>query len=117
MYVGTARANLCWLAYRAGNAPLALAEGHAALVNWQGLQCALHWLARWPLLALAVGQKDRNTTLEHAAALFAEHQQQLPPPIAAALAAALAELECDPGKCPTTSFAAALDMAQAYHYL
>ena len=117
MYVGTARANLCWLAYRAGNAPLALAEGHAALVSWQGLQCALHWLARWPLLALAVGQKDRNTTLEHAAALLAEHQQQLPPPIAAALAAALAELECDPGKCPTTSFAAALDMAQAYHYL
>jgi DNA-binding SARP family transcriptional activator len=118
MYIGVAQANLCWLAYRAGDAQIALAQGREALSCWQGQQqYALQWLARWPLLALAVGQNDRLATIEHASALLAEQQQQPPPLLAAAITTALTELERDTANPPTKSFRAALDMAHALHYL
>ncbi|MGD8397565.1 MAG: AAA family ATPase, partial [Anaerolineae bacterium] len=57
-YVGTARANLAWVAWREGNLAQAETEGQAALEVWRQLPvghslCPFQWTAIWPLVAVA----------------------------------------------------------------
>jgi hypothetical protein len=60
-YIGTARANLAWLAWREGDVSRAEEEGRAALTTWQQLpagfaSCSLQWTALWALMAVALAQ-------------------------------------------------------------
>ena len=82
-YVGTARANLAWVAWREGDLAQAETEGKAALEVWQHLpaahsSCAFQWTALWPLVAVATAQDRPGDACELLPALLESGQQRLP---------------------------------------
>jgi tetratricopeptide (TPR) repeat protein len=93
VYIGAAEANLSWSAYRAGDAEAALQDGEAALVKWQLLQYPFHWLARWPLLAVALDQGRIADAVGQARAMLEPVQQRLPNALTASLEEAIAAWE------------------------
>ena len=82
-YVGTARANLAWVAWREGSLAQAESEGRAALEVWQQLPvghslCPFRWTAIWPLVAVAAAQGQTCAAAEMLEGLLDPSQQ--PPP-------------------------------------
>jgi DNA-binding SARP family transcriptional activator/tetratricopeptide (TPR) repeat protein len=90
LYLGVARANQAWLAYRAGVYGEAATHARFALQQWDKLVFPFHWLARWPLLAQALECGDVVASVAHARGMLRPEQQKLPDEIEAALTAALA---------------------------
>jgi predicted ATPase/class 3 adenylate cyclase/tetratricopeptide (TPR) repeat protein len=94
-YVGTACANLAWVAWCAGNPADTEAQGHAALAAWQQLpmghaSCCFQWTALWPLIAVALARGRVEEAIESARALLTPWQQRLPDALDARVNAALA---------------------------
>lgn len=79
-YIGMAKANQAWLAWREGNLSEAQAKGLAALELWRPLQIVyvFHWAALWPLIGVALTQDRFAEAVEHARLLLAPRQQPLP---------------------------------------
>jgi tetratricopeptide (TPR) repeat protein len=79
-YVGVAYANLCWVAFRLGTDPRALAE--QALDAWKrlppGYPYPLQWLARIPLAAQLSRTGRTSEAFEHWRALLEPTQYALP---------------------------------------
>src|SRR5439155_11988890 len=81
-YVGAAHAHLAWVALRAGDVAIATDNARAALEAWHQTATvyAFEWMARWPLVDLALGRGDVEEAVRHAARMVDEKQQRLPDP-------------------------------------
>jgi tetratricopeptide (TPR) repeat protein len=79
-YAAAAEANLAWVAWKEGQLDEAAALCHSALARWAPLALVFpfQWMARWPLLAMALGQGEPGAARVHARALLEPRQQQLP---------------------------------------
>ncbi|HSR32978.1 MAG TPA: AAA family ATPase [Anaerolineae bacterium] len=82
-YVGLAKANLAWVAWREGDLSRSEANGKAALELWQELpaghsSCAFQWAALWPLIGVALAQNQLADASTLARALLEPTQQRLP---------------------------------------
>ena len=89
MYLGTTSANQAWLHWCDGAWDAAVQEAQAALQRWQALVYPMQWLARLPLLAIALQQGRLDDAIHEAQALLHPEQQQLPTALTAALQAAV----------------------------
>jgi hypothetical protein len=87
---GAGKANLAWVARRAGRSAEARALGERALVMWSpfGDLYPFEWVARFPLLALEVEAGNFAAALEHARRMLDLSQQKLADELALSLAAA-----------------------------
>lgn len=90
-YIGAAKANQAWLAWRAGDRALARTLGQQALKEWAGaaIVFASQWLALWPLLALALAEGQLADATAHARALLDSRQNRPPLALQTALAEAI----------------------------
>jgi len=82
-YIGTAQANLAWLAWREGDLSRAEAKGQAALASWHQLpaghaSCAFQWTALWPLIGVALAHNRTSAASGYGRALLEATQQRLP---------------------------------------
>ena len=87
-YVGMARANLAWVAWREQDLDETEVQGNAALAGYADSVFGFfpwEWTARFPLLALALSRGRVAEAREHAQAMVAETQQPLGGPLEAAL--------------------------------
>jgi hypothetical protein len=89
-YIGAAKANQAWLAWRGGNLAQARALGQQALNEWAGsaVVFASQWLALWPLLAVALAEHQNAAAIAHARALLDSRQNRPPEALQKALAEA-----------------------------
>ena len=85
LYIGVAKANLAWLSFCHGNVDEVLREGSVALEQWRPFPYPLEWLARWPLLAVVLGQGRIADAVGHARAMLDPAQQRLPDAVTAIL--------------------------------
>ena len=87
-YIGTARGNLAWIAWRSGDIAEVVPNGRAAVEVWQKLPIiyAFQWTALVPLVAAAVRSGEIETALGYVRTLLAPSQQRLPTEIDVALA-------------------------------
>jgi DNA-binding SARP family transcriptional activator len=118
-YVGVARANLAWLAWRHGSVAEVLADGQAALACWDRPPFAypFHWLALWPLLAAVLGRGTLDDALGHARSLIDPGQQPPRIPLAAILEDAIAAGEEGLVEAARSHLARAVELAQEMGYL
>jgi tetratricopeptide (TPR) repeat protein len=121
-YVGTARANLAWLAWRAGDLPEAEEHGRAALATWHQLpashaSCAFQWTALWPLIGVALAHNHTAEASEHARALLEPTQQRLPDALTAVLEQAVTAWEQGEAEAAQAWLDRALVLAQELGYL
>jgi hypothetical protein len=117
VYIGAAEANLSWLAYRARDAEAVLRYGQAALAEWQSLQYPFHWLACWPLLAVALEQGRITDAAGQARAMLDPVQQRLPDALTAILEEAIAACEGEQAAQAREHLAEAVRLAQDMGYL
>jgi eukaryotic-like serine/threonine-protein kinase len=94
-YLGVAEAQQAWLAWEQGDNATAETHGRAALVHWRSLEAVypMQWLARLPLLAIALKGVTAAAVVEvqeHARAILAPAQQRLPEDLTTALEATVA---------------------------
>lgn len=97
-YIGAAQANLGWASFRDGHVDSAKSLCEAALASWEAARPSVYpfqWLARWPLVALAVERGEHALALDLLRALLDAAEQRMPPavvePIERALAAGAGE--------------------------
>jgi tetratricopeptide (TPR) repeat protein len=89
-YIGTAEANLSWVAWREGDLEGARKHGRSALASWQKLpkghaSCAFQWTALWPLIGVALTRDEDAMAVSYARVLLESSQQRLPDALAAEL--------------------------------
>ncbi|MFL5801098.1 MAG: ATP-binding protein, partial [Roseiflexaceae bacterium] len=79
-YLGTANANLAWVAWRAGDLAVTQEHGRAALELWRQASLAypFQWVALWPLIGVALAQDQLSEAISYARALLTPVQQRLP---------------------------------------
>ena len=116
--VAAAQANQAWVAWREGD----LAErnsGPGALQAWQHSQWtyAFQWMARLPLLAVALDRDQVPEAVEHARALLDLQQQKLPEPLDTAVAAAVAAAGQEAPEVTHGRLARVVQVAQETGYL
>ena len=118
-YVGVARANLAWLAWRDRCAAQVLADGQAALACWSqtATPYPFHWLAVWPLLATTLSQGSLDDALRYARSLIDPRQQPLRDPLAAILEDAITAGEKGLAEAARCHLARAVELAQEMDYL
>ena len=84
--VGTAQANLAWVAWREGALSEAEAKGQAALETWKQFpNFPFQWTALWPLTGVALARREVGRAMDYVRILLDPLQQRLPEEIAAAL--------------------------------
>lgn len=121
-YVATARANLAWLAWRAGDLAAVDDHGRAALALWAELEpghpsTPYQWTALWPLLAAEASRGALQQAVVCARTLLLPTQQRLPAALADPLARAVDAHRA--GDLPSAQqwLQQALDAAARQHYL
>jgi tetratricopeptide (TPR) repeat protein len=79
-YLGTANANLAWVAWREAKLPEVQLNGRAALELWRQtpLVYPLQWTALWPLIGVALAQDQVSEAVDSARGLLEPTQQRLP---------------------------------------
>jgi tetratricopeptide (TPR) repeat protein len=91
-YVGAARANLAWVAWRRNDIALARAHSEAALEPWDKLAKSYPYGMQWPgrllLILLELDDEHLKRAVGHARVLLDQVQVALPAALARALAAA-----------------------------
>ncbi len=121
-YVGTARANLAWVAWRAGDLTDAEAHGRAALAAWQRFpvghaSCCFQWTALLPLIAVALARGRVEDAIEPARVLLAPWQQRLPDALTARVREAFAAWDQGRADGATGRIRDALEVARRTGYL
>jgi DNA-binding SARP family transcriptional activator len=116
-YIGVARANRAWLSYRNGDLDKAWRNGHAALEQWEAMPYPMEWLARWPLLAVALAQEDVAEAIGQAHAMLSLEQQALPETLTGALENAVQAWEKGDSEAARTHLERALALAQELGFL
>jgi tetratricopeptide (TPR) repeat protein len=79
-YIGTAKANLAWVAWREGNFSETEENGLAALELWKQLSIvyAFQWTALWPLIGVSIRQGKMKESIAYGRSLLDPFQQRLP---------------------------------------
>jgi tetratricopeptide (TPR) repeat protein len=125
-YVGTAHANLAWVAWREGNLGQAEANGRTALESWHQLpaghsSCSLQWTALWPLMGVVLAQARAAEAVSEASqlarALLEPTQQRLPDALTAVVAKAVEAWEEGESETARAFLEQAIELAQEVGYL
>jgi hypothetical protein len=121
-YVGTAEANLAWVAWRERDLIQAEAHGKAALASWRQLpsghsSCAFQWTALWPLAAVAVARNQISEACVWLRALLDPVQQPPPGPLTAAVEDALRAGESDDSREAQPCLEQAIELAGELGFL
>jgi DNA-binding SARP family transcriptional activator len=121
-YVGMARANLAWLAWREGNLVQAEAEGRSALEMWDQLpaghsSCVFKWTALWPLASVALAQDRIAEAMSYAQALLEGMQQRLPDPLTSGVEEAIRVWQEDDPETACTCLDRTIELAHELGYL
>lgn len=121
-YIGTAKANLAWVAWRAGELAQAETNGRAALEVWQQLpaghsSCAFQWTALWPLTSVALAYGRTLEAIGYARDLLEPMQQPQPDDLAALLDKAIRSWQEGKAKAARASLEQAAALAPKMGYL
>jgi hypothetical protein len=121
-YVGTARANLAWLAWRDGDLSQAEEHGRAALGTWHQLpashaSCAFQWTALWPLISVALAHNRTAEASERARALLEPTQQLMPDALTAVVEQAVTAWDQGEAEAAQARLDQALVVAQELGYI
>jgi tetratricopeptide (TPR) repeat protein len=121
-YLGMAKANLAWVAWREGNLAEAEANGRAALELWHQLpaghsSCAFQWTALWPLIGVALLQNQVSEASDFAGALLDGSQQRLPGALTVVVKKAIAAREEDESEAVCVYLGRAIELAQEMAYV
>lgn len=92
-YIGMAKANLAWVAWRERNLAEARELGRAALGLWSqsSIFIPVRWTALWPLIGTELAQQRIPEAMAYAHMLLATKQHQPPEALSAIVEAALAK--------------------------
>lgn len=118
-YIAAAKANEAWLSWRTGNLALAKEKGQVALTTWQSSPFAwpFHWLALWPLIAVALTQDDVTSAVEAAHALLGPSQLPVPDDLATLLEQVILAWDSGEPDLAPSLLQEALTLAQRLQYL
>jgi tetratricopeptide (TPR) repeat protein len=118
-YIGTARANLAWVAWRKANLTEALEKGKAALESWQQSpsSCMFQWLSLYPLTSVALVHDRIPEAVEYARGLLEPAQQALPDPLKTVLEEAIETWERGEPEAARAYLDRAIELAQELGYL
>ncbi len=121
-YIGMAKANHAWVAWREGGLAQAESNGQAALELWQQLppghsSCAFQWTAIWPLLGVALARRQAIRAGQLARALLEPTQQRLPSALTALLEQTIRSCEENEPEATYTCLGQAIALAQQLAYL
>jgi tetratricopeptide (TPR) repeat protein len=118
MYIGAARANLAWGAWRKANLAEALEKGKAALESWQQSPgYPFQWLSLYPLIAVALAYDRIPEAVEYARGLLEPAQQALPDPLQMVLEEAIETWERGEPEAARAHLDRAIELAQELGYL
>jgi len=115
---GMAHANHAWAALRAGDPRRAAADASTALALWAGTSPTdpFQWAARWPLLAVALGDGDVGDAIAHARVMLHPEQHPLPDALSRPLALAVESWERGDAERARTHLNLALSSARETGY-
>lgn len=118
-YIGTAKANMAWIASREGNVEEADANACAALHLWRGLPLAspFQWTALWPLIGIGLARNRTDEAIEHARALLSPVEQVLPGPVGTAVEAAVRAWDAGDARAAWAQLEHAAQLARPLGYL
>jgi tetratricopeptide (TPR) repeat protein len=117
VYIAAAKAQLAWVAWRAGNFVESQTQGRAALDLWQKSLVPIQWTALWPLLATSLSSGQVQEAVQYAGALLAPIQQRLPDDLTETLESALLESERGDPESARALLNCAVSQAQETGYL
>jgi hypothetical protein len=121
-YIGTARANLAWAAWRRGDLAGAEAGARAALEEWARIATgdgsySFQWTALWTLIGAALTRERPAEAVEYMSQLLEPEQQPPPAPLACLMADAVAAWARGDQEAAVDYLRRASDMATTLHYL
>ncbi len=121
-YVGTAQANLSWVAWKSGNFAQARQYGNAALEAWRLLPAGhgstlCQWTALYPLIAIALHAEEIAAAIEYIRLLLDPAQQQLPDALATLFEQLLAAWESNTPVHMAPLLRQTITLGQQFHYL
>jgi tetratricopeptide (TPR) repeat protein len=118
-YIGAAKANLAWVAWKNAELTEALEKGKAAVEPWQGSETGFmfQWLARFPLIAVALNRDRTPDAVEYARGLLEPAQQALPGTLEASLEGAIEAWQRGEPEAARTHFDRAIELALEMGYL
>jgi tetratricopeptide (TPR) repeat protein len=119
VYMGTARANLAWVAWRQGRDAEIQTQTLAALELWKQSPevYPFQWLALWPLIAVARRQERLPEALVYARALLDPQQQRLPDSLATPIEVAIGASDVGQHETARTHLDLAIALAREGGYL
>jgi len=118
-YIGAARANLAWVAWRDANLTEALEKGKAALESWQLSETGFmfQWLSLFPLISMTLDQGRIAEVVEYTRALLEPAQQALPDTLQTVFEGAIEAWERGEPEAARTYFDRAIELAHEMGYL
>lgn len=121
-YIGTAQANLTWVAWQAGKVEQARQHGAAAIAAWRQLPAGhgsalTQWTALCPLLALSLAAGEITKAIAYTRLLLDPAQQRLPAALMTRFEQALTAWENDDPAHSASLLQQAIAMAQQLHFL
>ena len=113
-YVGTAKANLAWVAWSEKNLSEAETNARAALEIWQQLSLVypLYWTALWPLIGVSLAQDRVSEAIDYARVLLDPKQKRLPDALTAVLENALQTWDTGDEESVLSQLTHAMELAQ-----
>ncbi len=118
-YIGMAKANLAWVAWREGNLAEAKELGRAALALWSqsSIFIPVRWTALWPLIGTELAQDRISEAMAYARMLLAPAQHLPPEALSAIVEDALAKWDADQQDTACKDLNQATVMAQQMGYM
>jgi len=117
-YIGAAKANQAWIAWREGNLTEVQEKGRTTLEVFQKIPTfPMQWLYRWPLIGAALMQDELSEAIEHARALLPPPQQLLPTVLTSQVEQAIDAWEGGRLEETRTRLRQAIELAQEMGYL
>ena len=118
-YIGAAKANLSWVAWRKAELTETQDKGKAALERWQQAEAAFpfRWLALYPLISVALVHEQIAEAVDYARGLLEPAQQALPDGLRVVLEAAIEAWQRGEPEAARTHLDRAIELAQEMGYL
>jgi serine/threonine protein kinase/tetratricopeptide (TPR) repeat protein len=118
-YIGMAKANLAWIAWREGNLAEVRELGYAALALWSqsSIFIPVRWTALWPLIATELAETRIPEAIAYARQLLVPGQHLPPEALYAAVEAALAKWDTGQQDAASKELDQATVMAQQMGYM
>jgi len=118
-YIGAARANLAWVAWKKADMTEALEMGQAALESWQLSETGFmfQWLSLFPLIRMTLDQGRIAEVVEYTRALLEPAQQALPDTLQMVFEGAIEAWERGEPEVARTYLDRAIGLAQEMGYL